>query len=98
MLRVAMMTNEGPIALVGITQENVLRMRAGMPLDIRLKDITPPGKGRINRVVVSLSEDYEHMVDELAAAKLPVSDKLREHAKELDKELKRERRAEGRRV
>jgi hypothetical protein len=90
-----MMTDQGPIGLVGITQENVLRMRAGMPLDIHLKDITPPGT-RINRVVISLSEDHEHMIDEMAEAGLPVNDKLREHAQELDKELKRERRRQGR--
>lgn len=97
MLRVAMMTDKGPIAMVGITHENILRMRAGMPLDIHLKDITPPGT-RINRVVLNLGESYKHTVDEMDEAGFPVTAKLREHAEELDAQLKRERLERGRRV
>lgn len=97
MLRVGMQTDKGPIILVGITEENIIRMRAGMPLDINLKDIAPPG-ARIARVYIGLNEDYEHLIDEMDTAGLPITDELRKHARKLDHQLKHERRERGRNV
>lgn len=96
MLRMAVYTGEGgPIGIVGIVNENILRMRAGMPLDINIKEITPPGT-RINRLVVHLAETHEQIVDELEQSGLPVNDQLRDSARKLDVQLKKERRERGR--
>lgn len=96
MLRMAVTTGSGgPIGIVGIVNENILRMRAGMPLDINIKEITPPNT-RINRLVVHLAETHEQIVDELEESGFPVNDELRESARKLDKQLKRERQAKGR--
>lgn len=95
MLRVGLKTDKGFIGVVGIIHDNVLRMRAGMPLDIDLKDMGPPGV-RINRVYVHLSDTYEQTVDEMDEAGLPTNDALRETARNLDKQTKLERIANGR--
>lgn len=91
MLRATLVTDKGPIGVVGIVEENVRRMRAGMPLDIDLKEITPPGM-QINRVVIHLAHDHEQVVRDMEAGGLPVSDELRHSAQALDVVLKRERR------
>lgn len=95
MLRLAMQTDKGPIGIVGITDENILRMRAGMPLDINIKEITPPNT-RINRLVIHLAATHEQTVDDMDAAGLPVTDELRKMARDLDAQMKRERLARGR--
>lgn len=95
MLRVTVMTSKGPVGIVGIVNENILRMRAGMPLDINIKEITPPGT-RINRLVINLAETHEQTVDEMEESGFPINDELRKRARGLDEQLKRERMAKGR--
>lgn len=95
MIRAALQTDKGPIGLIGITEENVLRMRAGMPLDINIKEITPPNT-RINRVVIHLAGTHEEVLDDMAKGGIPVTDEFRQQAKDLDAQLKRERLERGR--
>lgn len=95
MIRMALITDAGPIGIVGINDENVLRMRAGMPLDINIDEITPPGQ-RIRRLVVHLGHTYEHVVDDMQKDGLPVTDDLRQQARDLDSQLLKERRERAR--
>lgn len=95
MLKLALETTKGPIGIVGINYENMVRMKAGMPLDIDIKAITPPGK-RMNRVVVHYAHTYEDCVRDMAEDGLPVTDKLWEMARKLDEGVMEERRNRGR--
>lgn len=84
------MTNKGPVALIGINDENVRRLRAGMPLDIDIKALTPPGT-RVNRVVIHLAHTYTDVVKDMEEQGMPVEDRLRAAALEMDERLKQER-------
>lgn len=95
MIQAALQTDQGPIGIIGITDENVVRMRAGMPLDIDLKALTPPGP-RMGRLVIQLAHTHEQIVDEMAEAGMPVTDEFRQRARDLDAQMKRERLARGR--
>lgn len=91
MLRIGMGTDKGPMAIIGINYENMVRMKAGMPLDIDLKPITPRGQ-RITRVFVHYAHTYAEVVEDMAQGGMPVNDDVREEARRLDEQLKRERR------
>lgn len=95
MIKAALQTNKGPIGIIGITDENIVRMRAGMPLDIDLKEITPPNT-RINRVVIHLAHTHEEVVDDMEKGDIPITHEFRMIARDLDIQLKRERLARGR--
>lgn len=95
MLRMGMMTDKGPIGVFGITEENVLRLRAGMPLKLDIKEITPPNT-RINEVYIHLAGTHEEVLNDIAEAGAEVSDEIRQQARDLDDQLKRERIARGR--
>ena len=92
MIRAALETNKGPIGIIGINAENLRRMKAGMPLDIDIHSMTPPGT-RMNRLVVHYAETYEQVVDDMAQEGLPVREELREEARKMDASLLRARRA-----
>lgn len=89
MLKMVLQTDQGPIGIIGITEGNLVRMKAGMPLDINIKELTPPGT-RMNRLVVHYAHTYEEIVDDMANAKYPVVDELRHLARRLDEQMKRE--------
>lgn len=89
MIHLAVQTNKGPIGIIGINYENLRRMKAGMPLDIDIKTITPPNT-HINRLIVHYAETYEQAVDDMANGGIPVNDLLRQEAKTMDERLKRE--------
>lgn len=91
MLQLAIGTDQGPIGIIGINQENLRRLKAGMPLDIDIKSLTPPGM-RMNRVIIHYAHTYEQAVDDMANGGLPVDDRVRQRARELDEQLARERR------
>src|SRR3954471_21517764 len=91
MIQVTLQTDKGPIGIIGINYENLRRMKAGMPLSIDIKQITPPGT-RMNQVLVHYADTYVQSVDDMATSGLPVTDALRQTAKEMDDRLKRERR------
>jgi hypothetical protein len=91
MLKMALRSpGKGPTGIIGITDENIKRMRAGMPLDINLKEITPPGDPRMKRLVIHLADTYEHVVDDMEKDGLPVTEELRKQARDLDAELAKE--------
>jgi hypothetical protein len=92
MIRAAVQTDKGPIALIGINYDNMIRMKAGLPLDIDLKAITPPGK-RMTRVIVHYAHTYEQVVRDMAKGGIPVNAELLEYAQDLDEQLKKEKRA-----
>lgn len=86
MIRATFITPTGPIVMVGIVEPNVERLRAGMPLDINLKDVTPPGT-RITHVFINLGRTHEQTIDEMEAGGFEIPDGLRESARALDAEL-----------
>jgi hypothetical protein len=87
MIRAALNTTKGPIGIIGINQENFMRMKAGMPLNINLQEITPKG-ARMNRVIIHYADTYEQVVDDLI-------EKLRPAAKEMDARIKKEQEERG---
>lgn len=90
MIQAALHTDKGTIGIIGINHENLRRMKAGMLLDIDIKRITPPGE-RMNRLVIHYAETYEQVVDEMVTGGIPVSDEMRQEAKNMDEQLKREK-------
>ena len=91
MVKATLITDKGPIALVGINDENVRRLRAGLPIDINLKELTPPGT-RLNRLVLHLAHTYAEVVEDMEKVGMPVEEALRKAAKDMDAQIKRERR------
>jgi hypothetical protein len=89
MIQFAFQTRQGPVGIIGINQENLRRMQAGMPLDIDLKKITPPGT-RMNRLVIHYAHTYEDVVKDVKEGGFDIPDALIEKAKELDAEFRRE--------
>ena len=87
MLQMALVTEKGPIGIIGINHENWRRLQAGMPLDINIKSMTPPGT-QIDRVIIHYAHTYEQVVDDMEAGGIPVIDKIRREAKSLDQALK----------
>lgn len=92
MIQMALETNQGPIGIVGINAENLRRLQSGMPLDIDIKSMTPPGT-RMNRLVVHYAHTYEEVIDDMETGGLPVNDEIRSEARKLDEQLARERRS-----
>lgn len=90
MLRLGVSTNKGPVAVLGIDDGNLQRMKAGMPLIVDLKSLTPPGK-RIISVVVHYAHTHEDVVKDMEEGGWPINDEVRAEAKKLDKQRKRER-------
>lgn len=94
MLRLAAMTDKGPIGIIGINADNLIRMQAGLPLDIDIKAITPPGT-RINRMVIHYGNTYADVVQDMDEGGIPVTEELRELAKNMDERLAKERKERG---
>jgi hypothetical protein len=88
-IRAALQTKEGPIGIIGINHENLRRLTAGMPLDIDIKAITPPGT-RVNRVVIHYAHTYEDVLKDMEEGGFSVPGALFEEAKNMDERLKRE--------
>jgi hypothetical protein len=91
-IRAALNTNRGPIGIIGINQENLRRLQAGMPLDIDIKAITPPGT-KMGRLIIHYAHTYEEVVQDMEEGGLPVTDTLRAEARKLDEEMSQERQA-----
>lgn len=91
MIKAAVKTDKGlSIGIIGINHENHRRMKAGMPLNVDLNQITPPGT-HMNRLVVHYADTYVQVVDDMAQGGLPVTDKLRQEAKAMDDRIKKEK-------
>jgi hypothetical protein len=82
-IQFAFQTSQGPIGIIGINHENLRRMQAGMPLDINLKKITPPGT-QMNRVVIHYAHTYEDVVKDVMQGGFTIPEELLEKAKEMD--------------
>lgn len=94
MIRSTLQTDKGPIGIIGINFENLRRLKAGMPLDIDIKPITPPGT-RMNRVVIHYAHTYENVVKDMEEAfdvDPQVLEQMYKEARELDQEAKQARR------
>lgn len=91
MIKAAVQTNKGPYGIIGINDENLRRMKAGMPLIIDIKEITPPGT-RMNRVVIHYAHTYEDVVKDMMEAELPVNEEMMNRARKMDAQLRKERR------
>lgn len=90
MIQFVFRTNEGPMGIIGINAENLRRLQAGMPLDINLKKITPPGT-RINQILIHYAQTYEDVVKDMQEGGLPVPDAFLEHAQKMDERIEREK-------
>ena len=86
MIRMTLHANNDYIGMIGISDANLLRMKAGRPLDINLKELTPPGT-QMNRLVVHYAPTYEQAVDDMADGGIPISNEIRQMAKDLDAEM-----------
>jgi hypothetical protein len=91
MIQAVFGTDKGPIGIIGINQENMIRMQAGMPLRIDLKALTPPGM-RMNQVIVHYAHTYLDVINDLEKGGLPVTEEFRQTAQEMDARLEREKR------
>jgi hypothetical protein len=94
LIQATLQTDKGPIGIIGINHENWRRLHAGMPLDIDIKSMTPPGT-RMNRVVIHYAHTYEDVVKDLSEGGFDIPDEMREEAKKMDATLARERRQRG---
>jgi hypothetical protein len=92
MIQMALQTTDGPIGIIGINEENLRRMQAGMSLDVDLTKITPPGT-QILRVVIHYAHTYEDVLKDMREGGIEIPDALAEQAKALDATLQQE--AEG---
>lgn len=90
MIQFVFQTEKGPIGIIGINDANLSRLQAGMPLDVNLKKLTPPGT-RINRLFVHYAHTYEDVVRDMREGNLPVPEVLLERAKRMDESLKAEK-------
>lgn len=90
MIKFVFQTDKGPIGVFGINAENLRRLKAGMPLDIDVKQITPPGK-RINRIFVHYADTYEDVVKDMQEGGLPVPDEFLDRAKRMDEAIQKEK-------
>jgi hypothetical protein len=90
MIKATLVTDIGPIALIGINDANVRRLRAGMPLDIKLKELNPPGM-HVERVVISLAHTYTEVLEDWAKDGVPVTKEMWFEAQALDAQLKEEK-------
>jgi hypothetical protein len=89
LIQFAFQTNQGPIGIIGINHENLRRMQAGMPLDINLKKITPPGT-EMTRVVIHYAHTYEDVVRDVMKGGFVIPETLLQKAKEMDATLQRD--------
>jgi hypothetical protein len=87
MIKFTMMTNKGPYVFLGICDENVRRLRAGMPIEVDMKELTPPGM-RVSKLFVHLGHTYENVVRDMMEADLPVTEEHLQTAQEMDLRLK----------
>lgn len=99
MIRAVMIGKTGPILLLGITDENITRLKAGMPIDVDVDAIMsklPPVK--LSRVVIAHGARHVDVVQDMERGGLPVPPQLHEHARELDAQLEREQEQRARRA
>lgn len=90
MIKATLVTGKGPIAVIGINDENLRRLRAGLPLSIDIKELTPPGM-RINHVVIHLAHTYVDVLKDMEEQGLPATPEMHEMARRMDLRLERER-------
>lgn len=93
MIQATLQTNKGPVGLIGINYENWRRLKAGMPLDIDLRAITPPGT-RLNRMVIHYAHTYEDVVKDIAEGGFEVTEEMLETARNMDASVAQARRQE----
>jgi hypothetical protein len=89
MIQIGIKTNTGVVGIVGINQTDVQRVTSGLPLNVDIKKITPPGANLI-QLVVHYAETYEQVVDDIVLSGITVPGTLRRTAKALDEKLKPE--------
>jgi hypothetical protein len=89
MIQALLISNSGPIAFIGISDANIRRLRAGLPLEIDLKEFTR-GEDHVNRVIIHLAHTYTEVLEDMIEHGLPVNKQMRKMAKALDEELAKE--------
>lgn len=90
MIQFVFRTNEGPMGIIGINAENLRRLQAGMPLDINVKNITPPGT-RINQILIHYAQTYEDVVKDMQEGGLSIPDEMLERARKMDERIEQEK-------
>ena len=86
-IQFAFQTTKGPIGIIGINHENLVRLQAGMPLDINIRGFTPPGM-RMNRVIIHYAHTYEDVVRDVRKGGFDIPEALIEKAREMDETLR----------
>ena len=89
MIKALLITDTGPMAFIGISDANVRRMHAGLPLNIELKEFTR-GEEPVNRVVIHLAHTYTEVLEDMIEGGMPVNKQMRKMVKALDEELAKE--------
>lgn len=80
-----MQAKGGPILYLGITDGNLRRLRAGMPIDVDVDELVrQAGMGKIVRLVIAHGRTHVDCVRDMEQGGLPVPPALMEHARELD--------------
>jgi nucleotide-binding universal stress UspA family protein len=87
MIRAVMMGKSGPILMLGVTDGNVTRLKAGLPIDVDLEPFTKAIGAPIVRVVIAHGARHVDVVQDMERGGLPVPPQLLEQARELDAEL-----------
>jgi hypothetical protein len=88
MIRAVLMGKTGPILMLGLTEGNVTRLKAGMPIDVDVKAIMEAlGGGHVSRVVIAHGARHVDVVQDMVTGGLPVPPQLLEQARKLDAEL-----------
>ena len=86
-----MMGKSGPILMLGITEPNVQRLKAGMPIDVDLAPMTAAlGGAPLVRVVIAHGARHVDVVSDMERGGLPVPPQLYEQARQLDEQLEQE--------
>lgn len=90
MLQLGASTSKGPIAIIGINDDNLARLQAGLPLEVDLKPLTPPGK-RLTAVYFHYAHTYEDTLKDIVEGGLDVPEAMWEQTRELDKTAEKSR-------
>jgi len=74
MIRAASMTKTGPVVLLGITDENLVRLRAGLPIKVDLAEF---GLGLVGDVVIFHGATHTEIVQQFREVGIDMPDPKR---------------------
>jgi hypothetical protein len=100
MIRILAVTDHGPLIILGVVETNLDRLRNGQPIHVDLGRMFAQSQGDSGdrpahlegRLGLAITYGTTHVgiIDELAAARIPIDDEHRDAARKLDDQLRRE--------